>query len=305
MGAELVIVGAGPAGVSAALWARSRNLDALVLEARESPGGQLHHIHFEPRELPGVVAGAGPDLAALYAEQIREAGVAARYGVRVARFDSGREAVPALATEAGERVEAQAVMIATGVRRRRLDVPGERELEGRGVSYSATRDRDTLRGKAVAVVGGGDAGYENALILAAAGCDVALIVRGEPRARREFRERVAAEPRIRVVEDTSVTAIQGDGRVEAVALSGSAGATSLPVAGVVVKVGDVPNTEWCRGAVGLDPDGFVIVDGSFRTTRDRVWAAGDVIKPPLPSISVAIGTAALAVADIYTALRGE
>src|SRR5207237_570387 len=132
---------------SAALWARSRDLDALLLEAAPGPGGQLHRVHFEPRELPGLRAGAGPDLAAVYAAQLAEAGVHVRYGARAAALEPDG---PAIVLDGGERIEAAAVLIVTGARRRRLDVPGERELEDRGVSYSATRDRDRLRDRTVA-----------------------------------------------------------------------------------------------------------------------------------------------------------
>ncbi len=302
---EIVIVGAGPAGVSAALWARSRELDVLVIEAGQEPGGQLHHVHFEPRDLPGSRGEHGPALAAVYAAQLRDAGIAVRFGVTAAALAndaSGRRA--AIVTADGERLEAESALIVTGARRRRLEVPGERELEDRGVSFSATRDRDRLRDRPAAVVGGGDAAFENALILAAAGCPVTLIARGTPRARKEFQARVAAEPRIRVLENTRVEAIAGGDHVEALVLAGPAGESRLAVEGVVIKVGEVPNTEWCRDAVELDGDGFVRVDARFRTSRVRAWAAGDVVRPRVPSIAVAIGTAALAVADARTELRG-
>ena len=301
---ELVIVGAGPAGVSAALWARSRDLDAVVLEALNEPGGQLHHVHFQPRDLPGVQGATGPALAAIYATQLRDTSIAVRYGVTAASLERAGDGAPVVVTEDGERIEAHAALILTGARRRRLEVPGEREFEERGVSYSATRDRERLRGRPVAVVGGGDAAYENALILAAADCAVTLIVRGAPRARKEFRERVAAEPRIRVLEDARVTAIVGRAEVEALIVATSHGEQRLPVEGVVIKVGEVPNSEWCRTAVSLDAEGFVTVNARYRTSRRDVWAAGDIVRPALPSIAVAIGTAALAVADIRGELRG-
>ena len=305
MSAELVIVGAGPAGVSAALWARSRDIEALVLEARDTPGGQLHDLLFTPRELAGLRRGTGPEIAREYVEQLREARIPVRCGILVARLEphAGPPPRPVLVSGTGERIEADAILVASGVRRRRLDVPGERELEGRGVSLSATRDRERLRGKPVAVVGGGDGAFENALILAAAGCDVALLVRGAPRARREFRDRVAAEPRVRVLERTRVRSILGDTEVHGVAVEGPRGLEELHVAAVVIKVGELPNTEWCRGPVTLDPEGFVVVDGRFRTSQPGVWAAGDVIRPTLPALPVAMGTAALAVADIHQALR--
>jgi thioredoxin reductase (NADPH) len=301
--AELVIIGAGPAGVSAALWARSREIEPLVLEAGERAGGQLQHVYFHPRDVAGIETMTGPQLAEVYSRQLADAQVPVRYGTRAARLDSTKDAVT-MTTESGERLEARAALIATGLRRRRLDVPGERELEGRGVSYSATHDRDMLAGRPVAVVGGGDAGFENALILVRAGCEVTLIVRDDPRARREFRDRVAAESRIRVIDRAHVTAIEGSDTVTAVTIDGAHGVARVPVEGVVIKVGEVPNTEWCRDAVRLDDDGYIEVDVRGRTSRDRVWAAGDVTGPPLLAVTVAAGSAALAVADIRKSIKG-
>ncbi len=305
MTTELLIAGAGPAGVSAALWARTLGLSVTVIERAAQPGGQLHAIHFHPRELPGFAAGDGPALARVFASQLADEHVDVRYGVEAAALACPPGATSATVTAAdGVRLEASALLVATGLRRRRLEVPGEREFEGRGVSTSATRDRARFAGGDVAVAGGGDAAYENALLLAAAGCRVWLIVRGATRARADFRARVAAEPRISVLEGSRVTAILGDTRVRALRIQGPQGTGDRPVAGLVVKVGSIPNTEWC-GSLARDGEGHLRVDPHFRTSAPRVWAAGDVTRSALPSIAVAIGQAGLAVADIRAQLRGE
>src|SRR5262249_19852327 len=157
----------------------------------------------------------------------------------------------------------RALLVATGARRRRLEVLGERALEDRGVSYSATRDREQLAGKPVAVVGGGDAACENALLLAAAGCDVTLVARGRLSARREFREGVLSEPRIRVLESARVLEVVGKERVSGLRLATAAGGRTLACDGVVIKVGVVPGTGWCRDALPHDADGYLSVDASF------------------------------------------
>lgn len=295
-----------PAGVSAALWAKSLHLDVLLLDAAEAPGGQLFHVHFHPRELPGLEAGDGRAIAATYARQLAEAGIPARYGVRA----EGLEPAPdgcVLRLTTGERVEARALLVTCGARRRKLGVPGEDDFAGRGLSYSATRDRAELAGRNVAVVGGGDAAFENALLLAAAGSRVTLVVRGAARARREFRERVAATPAVRLLEHTRVLAVEGGERVTSLriqALGMPAAGESLPCEGVVVKVGVVPNTEWCRDVLPHDDEGYLRVDAGFATGVPRVWAAGDVVRPALASVPVAAGHGALAVAAIRAALRG-
>jgi thioredoxin reductase (NADPH) len=303
---DLAVVGAGPAGISAALWARSLELDVLLVDAAPAPGGQLHAVHFHPLAVPGFEHGDGPALAAAYTRQLAASGVPWRGDCASVSLrppgDSGEPAEVGLT--GGEPVLARAVLIATGVRRRRLGVPGERELEGRGVSFSATRDHARLAGRTVAVVGGGDAAFENALMLAAAGGFVDLLVRGEPRARSEFRERVAADRRIRVHRDARVTAIVGEGGVTGVRFEGPGGGGEIAAQGVVIKIGVLPNSEWCRDAVGTDEEGYVRVDAGLATSAIGVWAAGDITRPVPPSVPVAIGQGAQVATAIRAAIRG-
>jgi thioredoxin reductase (NADPH) len=307
MNLDLLIVGAGPAGVSAALWAHEIDLSVLLLDGAPAPGGQLHAMHFHPHDVPGFEQGDGAALAQAYARQL----AAARVPLRADALAVALEAAPAAEGPAsvrlvtGERIEALAVLVASGVRRRRLAVPGERELEGRGVSFSGTRDRERFAGGRVLVVGGGDAAYENALLLAAAGCDVTLLVRDRPRARTEFRGRVADESRILVRCGTRVLAILGDDAVRGALVEDADGVAECGADGVVVKAGVVPNSEWCSDAVALDPEGYVRVDAHLATSAPRVWAAGDITRPVPPSIPVAVGQGAQAASMVRAALRGS
>ena len=303
MARTLLIVGAGPAGVSAALCARALGLDPAVLESGPLPGGQLQHVHFHPVDLAGLADGDGPAIAATFARQLEAARIPVRSDVvAIALEHAGVDARPVVVTSVGERLEAEAVLVATGARRRHLEVPGEFELEDRGVSYSATRDRECFRGRHVVVTGGGDAAFENALLLAEVGCTVTLAVRGLPRARSEFRARVAADPRIEVREGTRVTAALGTDHLRAVRLEGPGGSEERAAAGLVIKIGAVPNSEWCRAVLEHDAEGFLLVDAGLATSQARVWAAGDVTRPGLPSIAVAIGHGALAAAEVRRAL---
>lgn len=306
MSRDLVVVGAGPAGISAALWARSLEMDVLLLDAGPAPGGQLHLVHFHPPAVAGFESGDGPALAASYVRQLEAAGVHWR-GERaaVSLRAAGPDGVPAeVGCVGGETFAARAVLLATGVRRRRLGVPGESELEGRGVSFSATRDHARFAGRPVVVVGGGDAAFENALLLAATGSEVHLCVRGVVRARSEFRERVAAESRIRVHPDSRVVAILGQEHVTAVRIERSDAAEEIPTEGVVIKIGVIPNSEWCRSCVPTDAEGYVQVGADLATTARGVWAAGDLVRPLPPSVPVAIGQGAQAATAIRKALRG-
>lgn len=303
MSLQLVIVGAGPTGVTAALWAKHDGLDFVLLEAGDHAGGQLHRVYSSLVGVPGIT-GPGMAFANVLARQLAEAGIAVRRGAVATALVTGTDGLPRVVLAKQDPIAAPAVLVATGLRARTLDLPGERELTGKGVSSSATRDRERIAGQRVVVVGGGDAAFENALLLSAVDCHVTLVVRGAARARREFRERVAADPRIEVLEHTQVVAIEGDRALRQVRLANDRGAFLLPVAGMVIKVGVRPNSEWCASGVERDRDGYVRVDENFATSHARVWAAGDVVRPLLLGITVATGHGALAAGAIRHALRG-
>lgn len=300
---DVLVVGAGPAGVSTALWAASLHLTPLVIEAGLRPGGQLHRIHFEPKNLGAAQPGTGAELAARAAAQLQSAGIELRTGTGALALEAPAGVAGPRVTTAGGVLETRSVVVATGLSRRRLEVPGERALEGRGVTDSATRDLAALRGRDVTVIGGGDAAFENALLLADSGCRVTLAVRGPTHARAEFRERVQAQTAITVMRDAQAVEILGEGSVRAVRFETPSGTIEHPTSAVVVKIGQAPNTEWCA-ALGRDADGYVRVDAELRTTMPRVWAAGDVARPMVPGIAIALGHGAIAAASIRAALAG-
>ena len=295
---DVAIVGGGLAGVSAALWARSLELEPVLIDPGPQVGGQLERVHFELPNLAGMVAGNGGEVAQRLAEQLAAQRITPRLGHRAVSLDA---AVPSIGLADGSTLEARAVLIATGVRRRRLEVPGEQELEGRGVSFSATGDRAWLAGRDVIVVGGGDAAFENALILRDMGCRVTLAVRGSPRARPGFQRRVGAAG-IEVLANARVRAILGDAQVAGVRFETPAGVVERETGAVVIKAGVVPNTEWCRSAVPVDAEGYVVVDAALRTAPGPVWAAGDVTRPPRLAAAIALGHGAIAIESIRRSL---
>jgi thioredoxin reductase (NADPH) len=298
---DLIVIGAGPAGISAALWARSLDLETLVLERAERPGGQLHLIHFALRNVAGAVGLTGADLAARMMPP-DPTSLDLRLGGEVTAIDPDTGVVR---LGDGATLTARATLIATGMRRRRLEAAGAVRLAGHGVSYSATRDRARFAGRPMLVVGGGDAAYENALILADAGCRVTLIVRGVSRARPEFRSRVGTSGSIRVLEGAEVIEVEGEDAVRGVRVRVATGeVSSIPCEGIVIKIGMVPNSEPYRSALATDGDGYLVVDGTLRTSHPRVWAAGDITRPRPPGIPVAWGHGALAAEAIHRSLRG-
>jgi len=296
---DLLIVGAGPAGVSTALWAASLDLRPRVLEAAPRAGGQLLRIHFEPTNLAGSIPGDGPAIAARAEAELDAANIDVRYATPArALIAAGAGSPLRVITEDGAAHAAPAVVIATGLTRRWLDIEGERKFEGLGVTDSATRDREQLAGRDVIVIGGGDAAFENALLLAAADCRVTLAVRGPLHARGTFRARVDAEPRIEILREAQAVAIVGDDRVRAVRFDMPGGTVERSTEAVVVKIGQMPVTAWCRGTVDLDHEGYVRVDDGLRTSLPAVWAAGDVARPIVPGIALALGHGATIAAAI-------
>jgi thioredoxin reductase (NADPH) len=295
--------GRGPRGhLGRAVGALTRAAAARARGGAGDPAGKLLHVYFEPRDLAGMPPGRRPrDRRRATRSSSAESGVVVRYGAAVASLAVSPRLLLKLAD--GEEIAPRAVLIATGARRRRLDVPGERELEDRGVSFSATRDRERLAGAPWRWWAAAMRPAENALLLAAAGCDVTLIARAALRARPAFRERVAAEPRVRVLVHTRVVRVLGETQVTGLELESPTGASRLACDGVVIKVGVVPNTEWCREPLAHDDEGYLRVDGALATGAPGVWAAGDVVRPAVLSAAVAVGQGVLAAAAIRRALR--
>ena len=285
---DVLIVGAGPAGLSAALWLRDFGLTSLLFERERQPGGQLHQIHapipnyltaygWNGERFAGVALADAQAIVAdwpvycaasleiLVGEPVRRIVVepaARRGGAPVLRVDRGRE-----------RYRGSAILLATGLRRRTLDVPGEEDLAGRGVSHSANRDRMRWAERPVAVVGGGTAAVEDAILCAEAGCDVLLLHRSARfRARNDFLARARANPKIRIVTNAEVRAILGKERVEAVRFRsrGARHDQEAPVDAVDVRIGWEPETGAARGVVRLDRVGSVRGGPNGRTSAGGI-----------------------------------
>jgi len=302
---DVIIIGAGPAGLSAALWCDELGLDTLVIERGPEVGGQLLRVYNPIENYLGARAANGRALRDLFAAQLEEKEFDLWTEAEIESVDLKAKRVR---LHSGEELQAIALVIATGVRRRRLHVPGETEFAGRGVLESGRLEAAAVAGEDVLVVGGGDAAAENALLLAETCATVTLVHRGKSlRARPEFAERIKSDHRITVFTETTLLSILGGERVESVEMlrAGALKAMRMAVRGVLVRVGVEPNTELFRGQLHTDERGYVVVTGEQETSAEMVFAVGDVSNPLAPTVSGATGAGATAAKVIASRLSAS
>jgi thioredoxin reductase (NADPH) len=300
---DVIIIGAGPAGLSTAFWCDELGLDTLVLEQAEEIGGQLHRIYNPIENYLGVKTDNGKEFLKLFAP-----------GVDAAEFDLWTQTTinsvdlkaKRISLASGEELQSIALVIATGVRARRLGVPGEKEFAGKGMIESGSRDRQLFAGKDVCVVGGGDAAVENALLLADVCPTVTLVHRGRKlRARRELAEQLQSKHCITVFTESVLTRIIGDERVEAVEIQRKQGLKpfQLAVGGVLIRIGVEPNSGLFKEQLRMDEKGYIEVNSQQETEVPMVFAVGDVSNALAPTISSATGAGATAAKVIASRLN--
>src|SRR5262245_17584732 len=257
MSENVIIIGFGPAGLTAALYTARANLNPLLISGNDY-GGQIALTN-EVENYPGFPDGiTGPELTELMRRQAEIFGARIEQD-HVSRVDLSRHPFT-LETENGEKHQAKSVIIATGASPRRLGVPGEMELTGRGVSYCATCDGFFFRGKPVAVIGGGDSALQEGLFLTRFASEVHIVHRrNELRAQPILKERAFDHPKINFIWDTVVEDIHGNGNVDLVNLVNvrTGGRSELPVSGVFVYIGHYPNTEMFRGQLDMNDEGYL------------------------------------------------
>lgn len=271
---DVIIIGSGPAGLTAAIYTTRSNLKTLVI-AGSKWGGQLM-LTTKVENFPGFPDGIeGPELM----QQMREQ--AKRHGAEIGdvNFLSGDFTKQPFILHAGEKqYEAKSVIITTGADAKWMDVPGEKERIGRGVSSCATCDAPFFRGKRVMIVGGGDSAMEEALVLAQVAEEVTIVHRRETlRASEVMQERAKKHPKIKFLFNTRVTKIAGDNKVERVTLFNSQTneEAEMAIDGIFVAIGHVPNTAFFTG-IELTKQGYIKVQNHYRTNIPGVFVAGDV-----------------------------
>ncbi|MDX6445870.1 MAG: thioredoxin reductase [Blastocatellia bacterium] len=298
---DVIIIGAGPAGLSAARWCDELGLDTLVLEQREELGGQLLSIHNPVDNFLGLHAANGRELCDRFLEQTKNCDFDLWTQVEIASVDLKAKRV---VLRSGEEIQSISIIIATGLRRRQLGIPGESEFVGRGMIESSA-EALVFSGKDVCVIGGGDAAAENALLLAQVCPTVTLVHRGKKlRARREFAEQMHTNHCITVFPESVVHRIIGRDWVEAVEIerAGAIKPFQMAVQGVLVRIGFQPNSDLFRDQLEMNDRGYVIVTSAQETSMENVFAVGDIANPLAPTIAGAVGGGATAAKVIASRL---
>ena len=299
---DLIIIGAGPAGLTAGIYGKRAGLDTLILDESCIGGGQVMTT-YDVDNYPGLPGISGMDLSEKFKSHADEAGVEFKMGT-LTGIETGD--VIKLHTDSGD-LEAKTIIIATGATHNKLGIPGEEELQGMGVSYCATCDGAFFRGRTTAVVGGGDVALEDALFLARGCRKVYLIhIRDAFRGAKKLEDKVRATENIELVLDTVPVSILGENGVTGIAVSNvKTGAESvLAVDGVFIAVGTHPITEYLKGRLELDSKGYIVADETGKTSIPGVFAAGDVRTKALRQIVTAASDGANAVESVLEYING-
>jgi len=309
---NVVIIGSGPAGLTAAIYAARAQLEPVVIEGEPSstsdqPGGQLM-LTTEVENFPGFPTGVtGPELMSQMREQ------ALRFGAnlitaKVTAVDFSASPFAIYVGSDEPTYLADSVIVATGARSLMLGVPGEERLLGYGLSTCATCDGFFFRGQDIAVVGGGDSALEEAIFLTRFAAKVHLLVRRDSlRASKIMQERALANDKIEVHWNTAVTEVVGASKVERLAIVDTASGAEgiLEVTGIFVAIGHVPNTDLFKGQLGLHDNGYIEVGVGSRTTVEGVFACGDVQDHVYRQAITSAGSGCMAAIDAERWLEGQ
>ncbi len=297
---DVIIIGGGPGGLSAAMWCADLGLKAVVFEKEPEFGGQLLWTFNAIENYLGIAAANGRELRDRFLQHVENKKFKRLTEAFVVGADLARKRVT-LAD--GTSYSAKAIIIATGVRRRKLDVPGEEQFIGRGILESGAKSKDDVKNKTVAIIGGGDAALENALILSQTAKRVFVIHRKNKfTARPEFVENARRCENVEFIFDTCVTAISGNKRVEAVELQNTKSAERSKIASdaLLIRIGVVPNTEMFSGQIALDESGYIMISSDCQTSLQDIYAIGDAANQFSPTIAAAAGQGAIAARTIFT-----
>jgi thioredoxin reductase (NADPH) len=301
---DVIIVGGGPAGLAAGLYTARMNLKAVLVD-RGPLGGQLLNTELV-EDYPGFETILGSELATKMGEHARKFGLEVRDFEPVKEIDvEGNMKVVRL--DSGEELRAPALIMAAGGLPRYLEVPGEKEFWGRGVSYCAVCDGAFFKGQELAVIGGGDAAVEEGEFLTRYASKVYIVHRrDELRAQPILVDRARANPKVEFILESAVTAITGNEKVHALRYEQNGTTKELAVGGVFIFIGFVPNSGLFKVHIDHDEGGYILTGRDMQSSVEGIWAVGDVRSQLTKQIATAVGdgtTAAVAASNYVTALK--
>lgn len=291
---DLIIIGGGPAGLTAGLYAARAQMKTLIVE-KMLPGGQVA-VTDVIENYPGFLSINGPDLAEIMEKQCRQFGVefATLSEISEVRVENRLKIVVAPETV----YKGKAMIISTGAKSKRLGVPGEERLIGKGVSYCAVCDGAFFKGKEIAIVGGGDSAIKEGLFLSRYVNKINVVHRRDSlRAEKIHQQRAFDDPKFQFHWNMLVDEVMGDTHVSGLRCHSRQAvgeSVVIPVEGVFVYVGMEPQTKFLQNVVSLDQDGYVITDEKMQTNVAGIYAAGDVRATPLRQVATAVGDGAIA-----------
>ncbi len=296
---DVIIIGAGPAGLTAAIYAKRNNLELIVVS--DDLGGQVGKSG-EIDNYPGLRVKTGLDLVKKFEDHVKELGVEIKTGAQVKSLIKKGEGFNIQYGE--EEIEGKTVIVASGRKPRKLNIPGEEKFTNKGVSYCWVCDGPLFKDKDIAVIGGGNSAVEAALGLSAIGKKVYIInINSEIKGEEILLEKLKDTSNIEVVPESATLEIYGSTLVERIKIKSKEGEKSIDVDGVFIEIGSIPNTDFIMDLVKLNQWNEIEIDSHNRTSVPGIFAAGDVTNIPVKQIVVASAEgakAALAVHDYLT-----
>ncbi|MGE1194316.1 NAD(P)/FAD-dependent oxidoreductase [Priestia megaterium] len=293
---DVLIIGGGPAGISAAVWCKRLGVECLLLEEQAQLGGQLFTIYNEIIDYPGIQAENGMEMQRKMVQHFIDMDCLYEANTKVISIDECSKTVKVKQQETEKEIGYTYLILATGSSQRKLGVPGEQQMMDRGEVYSASADGERLKGKRVALIGGGDRAFEGAHLLASQAKEVYLIHRSTHfKAREQYVEKVLSHPGIKVITDTEVTAIHGKHHVTSIDLkSKNSECENLLVDAVLIRLGIAPNVELIKEKVTTTQSGLIVINEVHQSSNPYIYAIGDACTTPLfSSISSSAGQGAI------------
>lgn len=293
---DVLIIGGGPAGISAAVWCKRLGVECLLLEEQAQLGGQLFTIYNEIIDYPGIQAENGIEMQRKMVQHFIDMDCLYEANTKVISINERSKTVKVKQQETEKEIGYTYLILATGSSQRKLRVPGEQQMIDRGEVYSASADGERLKGKRVALIGGGDRAFEGAHLLASKAKEVYLIHRSTHfKAREQYVEKVLSDPGVKVMTDTEVTAIHGKHHVTSIDLkSKNSECENLSVDAVLIRLGVAPNVELIKEKVTTTQSGLIVINEVHQSSNPYIYAIGDACTTPLfSSISSSAGQGAI------------